>query len=82
MADEADIEARLTAVCAMVFSDPAIILNREMTAADIPGWNSLSHINLIVAVEKAFGISLTARDARSMKNVGDFIALIARKLPA
>jgi acyl carrier protein len=82
MTRELDIQARLSAVCARLFSHPGLVVTPSMTADDVPGWDSLSHINLVVAVEREFGITMTARDARSMKNVGEFIALIARKLPA
>jgi acyl carrier protein len=50
-----------------------------MTAADVDGWDSLSHIDLIVAVEKRFRIRLTTGEVRGLNNVGDFIALISRK---
>ena len=42
-------------------------------------WDSLSHIDLVMAVEKGFGIRLTTRDVRAMKNVGDLKALIRTK---
>jgi acyl carrier protein len=51
-----------------------------MTASDVDGWDSLSHFNLVLAVEKEFGISVTTRDVRSMKNVGDLIRLIDKKV--
>jgi acyl carrier protein len=54
-------------------------LRDDLTAADVEGWDSLSHINLIVAVEKEFKIKLTTADIRALTTVGDFIALIARK---
>ena len=78
-----DLEAlkqRLNAVFHDVFDDPTIEVNERMTAADVEGWDSLSHINLIVAVEKEFKIRITTAEVRQLKNVGDFIALIAKKV--
>jgi acyl carrier protein len=53
-----------------------------MTADDVDAWDSLTHIDLIVAVEKAFRIKLSTSSVRGLKNVGDFIALITSKLEA
>ena len=53
------------------------------TAADVDGWDSMAHINLIVAIEKKFGVKFTAADIASMRgegqNVGRLVELIATK---
>ncbi len=76
-----EIKARLTSVFQATFDDPTITLSDMMTAADIPRWDSLSHINLILGVEKAFGVRFTTREVRALKSVGELISLIARKCP-
>ena len=78
--DQNAITQRLTQVFRKTFFQPALEINDKLNANDVEGWDSLSHINLVLAVEKEFGISLTTRDVRSMKNVGDLIQLIDRKL--
>jgi acyl carrier protein len=78
MTDE-ETKSKLTAVFRETFSNKAIEISEATTASDIKGWDSLAHINLILAVEKAFGIRLVTRDVRSMKNVGDMIRLIKIK---
>jgi acyl carrier protein len=50
-----------------------------MTAADVPTWDSLSNITMIVGVEKAFGVKLRTKDVRNLKNVGELLELIKRK---
>ena len=65
-----------------VFDDPTIEIFDEMTADDIEDWDSLTHINLVVAVEKDFQVSLTTREVMSVKNVGDFTQLLHQKLSA
>ena len=50
-----------------------------MTAADVPTWDSLSNINMIVAVEKAFGVKFSIKEVRNLKNVGELLELIKRK---
>ena len=50
----ADIHSRLTEVFRDVFEAPALEIAESTTADDVAGWDSLSHVNLIVAVETAF----------------------------
>lgn len=67
-----------------VFDDEGIVLRDETTAADIDGWDSLMHINLIIAVERRFGIKFATAEISSLKaddqNVGTFLRLVAGKL--
>ena len=50
------------------------------TAADIEDWDSLEHINLIVAIEKCFGIKFNIGEVSSMKNVGEMVDYILAKV--
>jgi acyl carrier protein len=77
-----EIYARLTAIFRDIFDDDTIVLKPEMTAADIPEWDSFNHINLIVATEAKFGIKFQTAEIESLKNVGHFAALIEQKLAA
>jgi acyl carrier protein len=63
-----------------VFEDDEIVLDREMTAEDIEDWDSLMHIQLIVAAEKGFQTKFSTAEVLSLKNVGDFIDLVDKKL--
>lgn len=80
--DQDLLKQRLTTIFRSTFYQPALEIHEGMTAKDVRGWDSLSHINLVLAVEKEFGISLTTRDVRSMKNVGDLMQLVDRKASA
>jgi acyl carrier protein len=77
--DNNDIVARLTPIFRDVFNDNALVVSEGMTAAEVPTWDSLSNINMIVAVEKAFGAKFSIKDVRNLKNVGELIELIKRK---
>jgi acyl carrier protein len=77
--ETAEIKTRLTPIFRDVFSDNALEVKDTMTADDVVKWDSLSHINMIYAVERAFGVKFSIRDARSMKNVGELIQLIKKK---
>jgi acyl carrier protein len=61
----------LNAIFRKVFYDDDIKISRENTADDIEGWDSLSHLNLVVAVEKHFGIKFTNAEIAKWKNIGE-----------
>ena len=73
---------RLNAVFRHVFEDSSIQVTHEMTANDVQKWESLSHVAMIAAVEKEFGIKFKLRELIAMKNVGDLINRIASKITA
>lgn len=74
-----DTKEKLQEVFCDVFDDDEIELTDETTADDIDAWDSLTHVQLIVAVEKAFGLKFSTVEVMKLKNVGEFIALIDKK---
>ena len=74
-----EITGMLKTVFEKVFREKDLAITREMTAADVEEWDSLRHIELISAVETAFGTKFKLREVLSMKNVGDLIDLIHTK---
>ena len=74
------IRQRLTQVFQKIFDAPSLALRDDLTASDVPAWDSLTHIDLIVAVEKAFKVKLTTSEITGLKNVGDLIKVLERKL--
>ncbi len=70
----------LTEVFRQVFDDPGITLKPETTADDVEGWDSLSHVNLIMAVENRFNIRFSHKDVVGFKNVGDLARCVESKL--
>ena len=71
---------RLTEVFQDVFDEDNIVIKPETTADDIPDWDSLSHIRLVLAVSQAFKVKFTAAEISRLKNVGEFADLIRGKL--
>ena len=57
-----------------------IVLNDDTTADDVEEWDSLSHVQLIVAIEKAFGIKFTSNEILSWSNVGQLVDSIENRL--
>ncbi len=75
-----EIREQLGRVFRDVFDDESIHITDAMTAHDVEEWDSLNHINLIVAVERTFAIHFTTREVTDLANVGEFVALIRSKL--
>jgi acyl carrier protein len=79
-----DTRASIRKVFREVFDDPTIELRDDMTAAHIEGWDSMTHIDLIVALERALGIKFATAEISRMKepgeNVGSLVALIEAKV--
>lgn len=75
-----EIKERLTRVFRQVFDDPSIELTPEMTADDVDGWDSLSHVNLLIAVELEFGIEFKQNEIQRFANVGELMNCIETKL--
>lgn len=73
------VVAQLEPIFHMVFDDDSIRLQPEMTADDVDGWDSLSHVNLIVAIEGHFGIRFSQKELLTFRNVGDLMNNIAVK---
>ncbi len=63
-----------------VFNDPELAVTEQTTAADIPGWDSFNHMNLIMAIEERYSLSFTTKEIGQMARVGDLIALLNTKL--
>jgi acyl carrier protein len=79
-----EIRQQVQEVFREVFEDPALLLNDQMTAEDVDGWDSLAHIDLIVAIEKRLGVRFATVEISRLKddgaNVGSLLELVARKL--
>ena len=74
--DESDIYAKLTTVFYDVFDDDSIDVTSGLSARDVDGWDSLTHIRLMVTVEKAFKVKFSTPEIGKLENVGDLVALI------
>lgn len=75
-----EIYARLREIFDDVFEGGAIEVRPDLTAKDVPEWDSLSHIRLILAVQKAFKIRFTAAQTAHLANVGELVDLISAKM--
>ena len=61
-----------------MFNDPSFELRDDMTADDVEGWDSLNHINLIIAIESAFGVQFEGTEIAALARVGDLWPLLEK----
>ena len=61
-----------------VFDDDELVVEAKTTANDIDGWDSLTHIRLVISIEKAFDLRFTAAEISDLENVGEMAELIVR----
>lgn len=76
---ENDVVARMNKVFQEVFDNPEIEIFDEMTASDVVGWDSFSHINLITSIEIEFDLEFTQQEAFGFRTVGELKEAILKK---
>ncbi len=76
---EENVLNKLEQIFKEVFVGKDIKVARELKAADVDEWDSLAHINIIVAIEKEFKITFSLEELDQQKNVGDTIDQILKK---
>jgi acyl carrier protein len=74
-----DILSGLTEIFRDVLDDDSVKLRMDTTADDIEGWDSFNHINILVAAEGHFSVKFRTAEIEELRNVGDFVHLIAQK---
>ena len=79
MTTEDAILARVRGVIAKVFGDDDVVVELSTTAADVEGWDSVSNIEVLVALEREFGIRFNTGEMATVANVGELVTLIAER---
>ncbi len=72
----------LTEILRDVFDNPDVVATPELSAKDVPEWDSFNHINVVLAAEMRFGVKFRTSEIEGLRNVGDFVTLIERKQAA
>ena len=82
MTTREDILENLKQIFIDVLDDEDLVLTFDTTADDVEDWDSLSHINLIVSIEKHYKVRFALGELQALKNVGDMCSLLLSKIEA
>ena len=72
------LHERLEELFQNVLGDDAISLRDDMTSADVPGWDSVAHVNLMFTIEQTFGVQFKGNELAEFANIGELKAYLAR----
>ena len=78
--DEPQIYQRLTEIFQDIFDEDSIEVTPKLSADDVDGWDSLTHIRLVLTIEKVFKIKFSTSEIVKLENVSDLVALIQGKV--
>jgi acyl carrier protein len=76
------IRDRVAVIVAETLGFDSVTLEDRTTAADVEGWDSLANVQIIVGVERAFGIRLRTGEIAAIRNVGELVARIRERTNA
>jgi acyl carrier protein len=74
-----EILNQITDIMRDVFDEDDLEVSEETSAEDVEEWDSLSHVRLIVAIERKFGFKFKNSEIESLKNVGDLVNMVETK---
>lgn len=78
-----NIQNKLQDILRDILDDDTINIDAQMKAADFQGWDSLAHLNIVIAAEKVFGIRFATAEIAGLKkpgqNIGTFLVMIENK---
>jgi acyl carrier protein len=80
--EKAEILSKVRDTIADVLDLPELTVTMQTTAENVEGWDSFNHINIVVAIEREFGIKVHTAEIEELRNVGELVDLIDKKLAA
>ncbi|MCI9420130.1 MAG: acyl carrier protein [Eubacterium sp.] len=75
-----EVKQQLQEVFQEIFDDDTLVISEETTAEDIEDWDSFAQIGLIMEIEKRFQLKFQLGEVSELKNVGDMLVLICKKI--
>ncbi len=75
-----EVMSKLQTVFRDVFDDETIVLRPETTSADIPAWDSLNQVKIILGAEREFSIRLKPREINALENVSEMVDHLCRTI--
>jgi acyl carrier protein len=78
--ERTEIVDKLKRIITAVVKHENFEMKNELSAADVVGWDSLTHMVIITEIEKAFGIKFKLKELNKLSNLGNLIDLIQSKI--
>jgi len=77
-----EILKTINAILCDIFNDPELVVTEATSAQDIERWDSITHVNILMTVERTFKIRFSLGEIKQLRNVGEMVSLVSQKLPA
>lgn len=71
-----NILSRIGFIASDILNISDLLITEDTMASDVPGWDSLTHVQIVIAVETAFNIRMTATEVAQLENVGSLIDIV------
>ena len=79
--DKQDILKTINTILCDIFADSTLVVTEQTSAQNIERWDSITHVNILMTVERTFKIRFSLGEIKQLRNVGEMVNLIAQKLP-
>lgn len=76
MDDKSAVLGKISHIAGSILANPNLVLTEETTARDVSGWDSLAHVQIILGVERAFGIKLSSMEIAQLENAGSLADIV------
>jgi acyl carrier protein len=78
--DKSDVSEKVKQIVVSVLKHENFEMRDDLTAADVDGWDSLTHMNIITEIEESFNTKFKLKELNKLKNMGTLIELIQSKI--
>ena len=78
--DRNEVLEKLTEICRDVFDDENLVISEKTTAADVEGWDSLTHLSLVNELEESYEIAFTLDEVTGSKNIGELLNALMKHI--
>ncbi|MBQ8955350.1 MAG: acyl carrier protein [Lachnospiraceae bacterium] len=78
--DRDEVMAKVTEIARDIFDDDELELDDETIAADVDGWDSLTHLSLMNEIENEFEIKFEMKEVQGLNNVGELVDVIMERI--
>jgi len=80
--DKSEILKIIRSILCDIFNDPTLMVTEDTNAQNIERWDSITHVNILMTVERTFKIRFSLGEIKKLRNVGEMVSLVSQKLSA